>query len=62
MQLELDDSQAELLRELLDSAFRDLSYEIADTDNRTYKDNLKARRVTLAALLEQVGGPLPDQD
>ena len=44
MHIELDDDQAELLRDVLDSAFRDLRYEVADTDNTTYKEKLRPAR------------------
>ena len=60
MELSLDDAQHELLREVLDSAFRDLRYEVAQTDNTQYKDQLRARQATLKSILDQVGGPLPD--
>jgi hypothetical protein len=59
MQVELSDEQAELLREVLDSVVGDLSPEIADTDNPTYRRQLVARRDQLRAILAQVGGPLP---
>ena len=61
MIIELDESQAELLREVLDSAFRDLRYEVADTDNTTYKEKLRAREAMLGSILSKVGGPLPDR-
>lgn len=61
MIIELDESQVELLRNVLDSAFRDLRYEVADTDNSNYKAGLRAREVALASILSQVGGPLPDR-
>ena len=61
MNIELDDDQSELLREVLDSAFRDLRYEIADTDNTTYKEGLRAREVVLSSILTKLGGPLPDR-
>jgi hypothetical protein len=50
-----------LLREILDSAFRDLRYELADTNNSTYKQQLREREQALSELLDLVGGPLPDQ-
>jgi len=53
--LDLNDKQQEILREILDSAVSDLRYEIADTDNSEFKDNLKARRDELAAILEKLG-------
>ncbi len=60
MQIDLTDDQAGLLREILDSAYRDLRYEIVDTDNAAYKANLRTRETSLRALLDAVGGPLPD--
>ncbi len=61
MNIELDSDQSELLREVLDSVFRDLRYEIADTDNSTFKQGLKDREAMLQAILSKVGGPLPDR-
>jgi hypothetical protein len=60
MNLQLDAAQAELMREVLDSAFRDLRYEVADTDNSRYKRQLRDREQALRELLDLVGGPLPD--
>jgi len=53
--LDLNDKQQEILREILDSAVSDLRYEIADTDNSEFKDNLKVRRDEVAAILEKLG-------
>jgi inorganic pyrophosphatase len=61
MNIELDDAQAELLREVLDSVFRDLRYEIADTDNYNFRQGLKEREATLVSIMSMVGGPLPDR-
>lgn len=61
MNLQLDTAQVGLLREILDSAYRDLRYEQADTDNSEYKRMLRERQHALADLLELVGGPLPDR-
>lgn len=61
MNLRLDASQVELLRAVLDSAFRDLRYELSDTDTSTYKANLRDRERSLRELLDLVGGPLPDR-
>jgi inorganic pyrophosphatase len=61
MNIELDDAQSELLREVLDAAFRDLRYEVADTDNTTYKEGLRARETVLSSILAKLGGPLPDR-
>lgn len=61
MDLHLEPEQLDLLRELVDSAYRDLRYEIADTNNSEYKARLRVREERLAALLDLVGGPLPDK-
>lgn len=60
MELRLDDAQATLLQEVLDSSWRELRYEIADTDNSTFKAELRERGERLRSLLDLVGGPLPD--
>jgi hypothetical protein len=61
MNLHLEPGQETLLREILDSTYRDLRYEVADTDNSEYKRRLREREQALRALLDQVGGPLPDR-
>ncbi len=61
MQLTISDDQAVLLREVLDSAFRDLRAEIADTDNSRFKAQLREREEQLRAILEHLGGPLADR-
>lgn len=61
MQLELSESDLELLREVLDSEYRDLKYEISNTDNSTFKAGLTERERRLVAMLDRVGGPLPDR-
>ena len=59
--LVLSDVDAELLREVLDSVVRDLSPEIADTDNPAYRRELKERRDRLRAMLDLLGGPVGAQ-
>ncbi len=61
MNLQLEPAQAELLREVLDYAYRELRYEVADTDNSQYKTELRARERALGEILDLVGGPLPDR-
>jgi len=61
MELTLTESEATELRDLLDGSLGDLSSEIADTDNPTYRLALKERRVRLQAVRAQlaaVGGPV----
>ena len=60
MDLTLSDDQVALLREVLDQTYRDIKFEIADTDTRGYKAALKARESELVAVLAMFGGPLPD--
>lgn len=59
MDLHLTDDDVTLLQEILDSAFRDLRFEVGDTDNHEYKQELKQREAAIKALLDQVGGPIP---
>jgi hypothetical protein len=62
MQLELSDEEAELLREILDIAVHDLSYEIASADSATYRETLRHRRAALEPILDAVGGPIPNAE
>ncbi len=50
MQLELSDEETEALRQLLDGSLRELTSEIADTDNATYRKGLSQYRETLRAI------------
>ena len=59
MNLSLTDAEAELLRELLDSALKDMSYEISDTDLPSYKAELRTRRETMRAVREKLDGAAP---
>jgi hypothetical protein len=59
MELTLTDDEASELQDLLDGSLRDLSSEIADTDNPSYRLTLKERRVHLQAVRSRlVGGPV----
>jgi hypothetical protein len=55
MKIELTDEQVTDLGEFLRGALGDLSSEIAATDNPTYRDGLRARRVSLEGVLTQLG-------
>jgi hypothetical protein len=55
MMIELTDEQVMNLRDLLRGALGDLSSEIAATDNPTYRDGLRARRLSLEGVLTQLG-------
>ena len=54
MELTLTEDEATELRDLLDGSLRDLSSEIADTDNPGYRVGLKTRRVHLQAVRAQL--------
>ncbi|HEU4840675.1 MAG TPA: hypothetical protein VFT09_04505 [Ilumatobacteraceae bacterium] len=54
--LQLEPDEVEALREVLHSAIRDLSPEIADTDNPEYRRGLKARRELLRTVVARLDG------
>ncbi len=53
--LELTEDEIKTLAEMLESAVSDLGYEIANTDAKDYRDDLKAKKATAAAILERLG-------
>jgi hypothetical protein len=55
MELTLTDAETNELRDLLDGSLGDLSSEIADTDNPSYRLALKERRTRLQAVRAQLG-------
>jgi hypothetical protein len=61
MQLQLSSDQVELLREVLDRAFRDLRSEVVATDPSDFKHELRDREAMLSGILQMVGGPLPNR-
>lgn len=54
MELTLADVEAAELRDLLDGSLGDLSSEIADTDNPSFRLGLKERRTRLQAVRAQL--------
>jgi len=56
MELHLSDDQAGLLRRLVDTEIHDLGFEIADTDNPSFRRDLVARRVVLHQILDHLNG------
>lgn len=64
MNLQLSDPQVALLRETLEAVVSDLSVEIADTDRKAYRDEIRARRDMLREILAGLGasasGSRPD--
>jgi hypothetical protein len=62
MNITLTDADAALLRNILDSTYRDLKSEISHTDNSGFKHELREREQQIKTLLDTLGGPLPDAD
>ena len=56
MTIRFNDRELEVLRETLGSVLSDLRMEIADTDLKDFRDQLKAKR----SLLEVILGKLDD--
>jgi len=57
--LTLNNSERELLLEMIAHSVSELGEEISHTDNREYRDGLKARKTMLTGLqsrLEELGG------
>lgn len=59
MELHLDALQTTTLRELVEIAWRDLRYEIADTDNARFKAGLRERERVISSILEQLRAEVP---
>lgn len=55
MQLELTEEEAEILREVLGTHLGDLSAEIANTDNPSFRRMLRNRRDRLARVHDALG-------
>lgn len=56
IQLQLSPAQAEMLRRTLDQVLADMSYEIANTDAKDYRDVLKEQRDRLREVVMQLRG------
>jgi hypothetical protein len=54
MQLYLSDEETDVLRDVLDAVVRDLSPEIADTDNAAYRRELIAKREQLRSIAQRL--------
>ncbi|MFV1950911.1 MAG: hypothetical protein ACC630_02970 [Nitrospinota bacterium] len=51
MELKLDEKQVEVLKNFLESEISDLGMEIADTDQKDYRDELKEKKEVLKGIL-----------
>ena len=54
IQLPLEQNEKEILSEVLERKLSNLSFEIADTDQYDFKQELKERRVLLTKILEKL--------
>lgn len=55
MKLELTDAQAVVLRDLLEESLREMSHEIAATDNAAFRARLAERRSALEHMVVALG-------
>ena len=53
--IDLTDTEAETLKEILGSYLSDLRAEIADTDNMDFRESLKAKESFLNKLIAELG-------
>jgi len=53
-EITLTDNEKEALILLLEGSLSDLSFEIADTDRKSFRDQLKARRDLLRKVLDSL--------
>jgi hypothetical protein len=53
--LDLDEQEREVLGKVLQNYLSDLSYEIADTDNMDFRNELKAKRAVLEKIQQALG-------
>lgn len=54
--LAMQDADAQVLKEALESFLSDLRMEISDTDRKDFRDMLKARREVLEKIARQLPG------
>ena len=56
--LDLEENEARLLSEFIESALSNLSYEISDTDTKEFRDTLKAKRDVLVKVNEALASAI----
>jgi len=59
IKLELTLASAELLQETLGVCLSELRFEIAGTDSKDFRDDLKARKLVLIEITEQLRRQMP---
>jgi hypothetical protein len=52
--LELNEKEAALVYEILESYFADLRMEIAGTDNKQVRDTLKEKEISIKSILDRL--------
>ncbi len=57
--IDLSNDHAAILKEYLERVLSDLSVEIAGTDRRDYREEIKAERVLLHEIVEQLQDASP---
>jgi len=55
MTIDLDAGEADILREVCESALSDLRMEVAGTEDQEFREGLKRRERFLDSLLERLG-------
>lgn len=55
-ELNLTDDEVVLLAEVIDQVLADLRYEVADTDNSRFRDELRERRARIEAIAAKLAG------
>ncbi len=55
MQMTLDPKEQEILAWALKNYISDLGHEIADTENKEFRDDLKERKAVLIAIVDRLG-------
>jgi hypothetical protein len=55
MQIELDDTQVDVLRTFLDTALREFSYEIASADLPSFRLMLRGQREAIRTIRDALG-------
>jgi hypothetical protein len=55
MTIDLDAREADILREICESALSDLRMEVAGTEDQDFRESLKRREEFLGSLLERLG-------
>jgi hypothetical protein len=55
MTIDLDAREADMLREVCESALSDVRMEVAGTESQSFRESLKRREEFLGSLLERLG-------